>query len=429
MITIKLPYKSSIEFQDKLNLLRKEYSNVVRYSFNRLKEKYTEKDIRYFLNGLNNVKNLDAWTKQCGILEAKAILKRNPDNKVIFGGKTNFIKRLKNKLSKEDYQENRLLPFCIYGQKGEHGNRKFKLDIIENNQIIYKHKCKEHFILNLPSLRNNYKKDLFLLEELNEQEGLTYQVKLDNKYVYISFEEQVKQKELKEDIYLGIDLNPEYIGISIKKQEDIIYTNCFNLSGITNKIKNLGKVSNSKESIYLNNKLNHEILEISKQISKISIHHKCKFIFIEDLNFKSSESKGKVFNRLTKNLWKRNLLIDNLEKRCVLNSQKLFKINPAYSSFIGNLMYDYVDPINASIEISRRGYEIIIKKSKKFYPNIWIKDSLKHQWKEKVNELPNTWKELFEIIKNSKLRYRVSTDSVVFRKFIHNKSFITFENN
>lgn len=147
MITIKLPYKSSIEFQDKLNLLRKEYSNVVRYSFNRLKEKYTEKDIRYFLNGLNNVKNLDAWTKQCGILEAKAILKRNPDNKVIFGGKTNFIKRLKNKLSKEDYQENRLLPFCIYGQKGEHGNRKFKLDIIENNQIIYKHKCKRTFYI------------------------------------------------------------------------------------------------------------------------------------------------------------------------------------------------------------------------------------------------------------------------------------------
>ena len=119
-------------------------------------------------------------------------------------------------------------------------------------------------------------------------------------------------------------------------------------------------------------------------------------------------------------------MIDNLEKRSKLHNQKLFKINPAYSSFIGNLQNEYVDPINASIEIGRRGYEVIIKKSKKFYPNIWIKDSLKHQWKEKVNELPNTWKELFEIIKNSKLKYRVSTDSVVFRKFIHNNSFITF---
>ena len=98
MITIKLPYKSSIEFQDKLNLLRKEYSCIVRYSFNRLKDLYTEKDIRSQLNGLNNIKNLDAWTKQCGILEAKAILSRNPDNIVIFGGKTNFINKLENLL-------------------------------------------------------------------------------------------------------------------------------------------------------------------------------------------------------------------------------------------------------------------------------------------------------------------------------------------
>lgn len=140
------------------------------------------------------------------------------------------------------------------------------------------------------------------------------------------------------------------------------------------------------------------------------------------------ESKGRKFNRLCKNLWKRNILIDNLEKRSKINFQKLFKINPAYSSFIGNLQNEHIDPVNASIEIGRRGYEIIIKKSKKFYPNIWIKDLLKHQWKEKVNELPNTWKELFEIIKNFKLKYRVSTDSVVFRKFIHNKSFITFFN-
>ena len=91
MITIKLPYKSSNEFQEKLNLLRKEYSSVVRFSFKKLKENYTEKDIRSYLNSLNNVKNLDAWVKQCGILEAKAILTRNPDNKVIFGGKSNFI--------------------------------------------------------------------------------------------------------------------------------------------------------------------------------------------------------------------------------------------------------------------------------------------------------------------------------------------------
>lgn len=135
---------------------------------------------------------------------------------------------------------------------------------------------------------------------------------------------------------------------------------------------------------------------------------------------KSNDNKGKVFNRLTNNLWKRNKFIDNLQKRCNINGQKLYKVNPAYSSFIGNCMYDLVDPVNSSIEIARRGYEIIINKSKKFYPPFRLKYSLIHQWKETVNELPNNWKELFGLIKNSKLSYRVSLKDVnefnVFRK-------------
>lgn len=67
---------------------------------------------------------------------------------------------------------------------------------------------------------------------------------------------------------------------------------------------------------YLNNKLNYEILDISKRISGISKHYKCKFIFIEDLEFKGEskgEGKGKAFNRLNKNLWKRNIFIQKFK--------------------------------------------------------------------------------------------------------------------
>ena len=49
MITIELPYKSTTEFQDKLHILRKEYSNVVRYSYNRLKEGQSEKIYDYYI--------------------------------------------------------------------------------------------------------------------------------------------------------------------------------------------------------------------------------------------------------------------------------------------------------------------------------------------------------------------------------------------
>jgi hypothetical protein len=46
-----------------------------------------------------------------------------------------------------------------------------------------------------------------------------------------------------------------------QKGEEIIYTQCFNLSSIINQFKTLNKSSNSLEIKYLNNKLNHEILE------------------------------------------------------------------------------------------------------------------------------------------------------------------------
>ena len=80
-----------------------------------------------------------------------------------------------------------------------------------------------------------------------------------------------------------------------------------------------------------------------------------------------------------------------------------------YSSVIGNLMYNYTDPINASIEIARRGAQVIFEKEKtkrKFYPEFKI-SSLKYQWKEQFSECKD-WKAIFLQIKNSKMKYRVS---------------------
>jgi hypothetical protein len=68
--------------------------------------------------------------------------------------------------------------------------------------------------------------------------------------------------------------------------------------------------------------------------------------------------------------------------------------------------------MNVSIEVGRRGYEVIILRNKNgFYPNLYIKDSLLHQWKETdIDRYMSSWKELLLYIKNSKLRYRVPMD-------------------
>ena len=412
MKTIKLPYKTT----EDLTPILKQYSNVVRYSYNRFLEGKTEKDVRLLTKSLNSIDLLNSWLIQCGIKDGKAIQTRFKNEKVIFGGKHNLIKRSKNKISKEEYQLKRLCPINIQGEELKQGNRSFKLDIIDNNQIIFKLSKNKHIELKLPNLRNNIKKELFKLQQLNEvkqnQKGYTYSIRIDLTNIYISFEEFKNEqvKILNENRCLGIDLNPDTIGISVLDDGNVIHAQEFSLKPIFNKILNEKLSSNSDRMKYFQNKLKFEIFEISKSISLIAKQFNCKSVFIEDLHFKGS-SPIKISNRKNKNLWKRELFVNNLTKRLNIEGIKLYSVNPAYSSFIGNLQYDYTDSVNASIEIARRGYEVIIKKNKKgFYPNLLVK----HQWKEMATKFTD-WEKFYLEIKNLKLKYRVSLNEVKFK--------------
>ena len=189
MKTIKLPYKTN----EDLTSILKQYSNIVRYSYNRFLDGQTEKMIRELTKSLNNIDLLNSWLVQCGIKDGKSIQTRFKNKVVVFGGKFNLINRLKNKITKEEYQLKRLSPMNIQGEELKKGNRSFKLDIIENNKIIFKLNKLKYITLELPNLRNNIKNELFKLQQLNEvkqnKKGYTYSIRFDLKYIYISFEE------------------------------------------------------------------------------------------------------------------------------------------------------------------------------------------------------------------------------------------------
>jgi IS605 OrfB family transposase len=396
MITIKLPYYIESENLKTLEKLRKQYSSVVRFSYNRFLEGKSQKDIRLLTSFLNNIDLLNSWMIQCGIKEAESIYSKNLDKKVIFGSKNNFNKRIKGLISNSELKEKRILPIMIQGESTKMGNRLFKLNIINNNEIIFKVSRQQHIKIKLPRLRNNYKKSLYNLEQLNNikqgEKGLTYSIRIDSNNIYISFEPIKDQYNLLNDRYIGIDLNPNEIGISIKKGDMILEKRHY--------------VLNIKENDH--NKVKHEIFEISKGIEKLFKKWNCKYVFIEDLTIKSKQhNKGRKFNKMINNQWIRKDFINNLEKRVKNLGGKLFKINPVYSSFIGNMIHDFSDPINASLEIGRRGYEVIILKNKKFYPDINL---VKDQWKEYLTKSVNNWKEFFAVIKNSGMRYRISLD-------------------
>lgn len=162
MKTISLPYICSEEDRNFIKDEIRKSSNMVRYAFNRYKDSKFEKDIRLLSKSLSNVPS-DSWLVQCAIKKANYLFSTNKE-KVIFGGKFNFLQRLKHKLNRDAFKENRFLGIYSQGEKSYYGNRKFKLDIT-NNQIVFKFSKTKHICLKLPRLHKNYLYELINLEE------------------------------------------------------------------------------------------------------------------------------------------------------------------------------------------------------------------------------------------------------------------------
>ena len=418
MKTISLPYICSEDDRKFIKDEIRKSSNMVRFAYNRFQDEKSEKDIRLLSKSLSNIPS-DSWFIQCAIKKANYLFLTNKE-KIIFGGKFNFFQMLKNKIRKEVYQERRLLAIYSQGETPKGGNRKFKLDIT-NSQIIFKFSRYRYINLQLPKLHKNYLYELINLEEQCKQKLSNFSVELKLDKICVTFDDSkiyCSNYIGKSNIVAGIDMNPNYIGFSISKwnngKRKVLLEEQYDLTYFT---KNLHKASDDTKSKYQNNKQIFELKEVAKDIIKKCKYYKVGKFGIEDLSFKSETSgKGKSFNRLTKNKWKREALVSALRKQCLLNKIDFIEVNPVYSSFIGNVCNDAPDPIASSLEIARRAMFKYIKG--KFYPELIKVESLFNLWKESASWVYKNWKELFDIVKTSGVKYRRSLesfDSEVFR--------------
>ena len=438
IITMKMKYRTETkEDSDRIFQMMVNYNNIVKCTYNYLLEhpKASTAEISHYQNSLNNI-FLDTHFKGSAIYEAKSLIKRNGENKVIFGGKKLFLQRCKNKISKEDFHKQKQIPIYRVGQVNYKGNSKFS--IITEEYILFKPTRNEHILLTLESVGKNYQKRLLELSELANQNKIAIDFKLDMECVYVSFDlnklknERIVSDKVK-DRYFSIDLNPNYIGYTIIDWSDgqnykIIDKGCFSLKKLNDyddSLKGKGFDSESKERKYIANKRKYETINISHKLVKIAEHYKCEYFIMEDLVILPKDNKkGKKFNKKCNNQWDRSLIVNQIKKVCKLNKIKVLEVAPNYSSFIGNLVYrkeHLFDPCLSSIEISRRGYEFVhqyILKDKEIEKNIifgnFEKD--KEVYKQSLEELGvdfsfETFQELYSQIKESKLRYRFPLES------------------
>lgn len=408
----------------------KQYSSVQHFIYNRFTDGFSQKQIKDQIKNLNNIQLMNSWFIQCAFYDIPQ------KEKVIFGGKKNFFDRLKGKITREQFKLKRLSPLYSIGEivnKSVKSNRFFHLEQ-ELDKIIFKPNKNTKIQLNLIGVGNR----ISLLKKLyqkQENKEIKIGYKLDLNYVYICFEEtdiqKFETKQIKNRV-LALDLNPNYIGWSIvdwksESEFKLVKSGIYSIKDLNDKDFNLkGRhySNDSKERMYLNNKRKYETLQIAKNIINKVIYYKCQIVSIEDLKINSDDkNKGKKFNKLVNNLWNRNVLVNNLTKRCNIFNIKLVKVKPEYSSFIGNFLYrslNLPDMILASIELSRRAYEFYnqyIVKTKEIKKNI-VRPNLtefRELYLKSLEEfkLQPVWKDLIELyyeFKKSKLRYRLSID-------------------
>lgn len=415
MITVKLDINLPRELQSTLQLMQAQQSPIIRSAYKAAELGLAEISVREDVTTKYRPSTpLDSWFIQSAVKSGMGMFSADYNSgrgPRIFGGKANFAKRARGQISSAEWKRTRLLPLYVVGEAPQKGNRKFKFSP-NLTSVVFKPRRGESHTIPLPKLRKNYDKLLTSAFTAAQNKQLPITVSLTPTSISFSFDDTKldlsKASRAIKNRYAGIDMNPNYIGISVFDADNLVATKLFKLSELTGKGASAAK-------------LQHETREVGHAIGAWLNHHRVDKLFLEELKFKQGcARKGKSYNRLTQNNWKRSALESTLSKY-----YKLYKVNAAYTSTIGNILHpELPDAIAASTAVARRGYRLIVVKNKQFYPELVQMRVIEDRWKETAHQLPfATWVELHSWLQKTGLKYRGDPpDESLFRKFASGKS-------
>ena len=433
-LTLKIKYSCSEEDSVIIDTLLKAYNPILRFTYNRIIDNpnANTKEITELQKTMNNRSPLiNSHLLNSMQYQAKALNdSRNDDRPVIFGGRGNFIKRCQHKISKDEWEECRLVPIYSVGEANQKGNRLFQ--ILNPETVLFKPSKDIHIEVTLQAVGKNYTKKLRRLKELQNQKALPLTYQIDKEYVYITYDNSIFEHydyPIKSNRVIAVDLNPNYVGWSVTDWKDgydykLIDSGMFSLKTLNDYRNSLSIKSDDPLSKYITNKRNAEIIEIAKQLFTICKHFHCESFVIEKLDMSSvteETMEGKQRRRLINNQWNRNLLVQQITKHIKSSSTTLIEIKPEYSSIIGNLVnrsLNLPDPVLASIEIGRRGFEYgtqyIYKrrphKKTVVFPSFDLVKQVVSISLEEIGAIVpklKKWEDVFSLVTNSEEKYRV----------------------
>ena len=421
MKTVKLSISNDAKTDDYIRV----FSSIYRMAFNRCQDGLSNKEIRNYLKSRFNV---NSWLVESARAEAYNLYLSCGQKSVLFGGKYNLVQFLKGNITKEEFKKNRSIALCSIGEALNKGNRLVDF-CLNDNFIVFKPSRGEHLVIRYNRVKKKLAQELAKVQELADQKKMPVTVKFTDKHLFLTYDEKFIYNEaykgFKHNRVLGIDMNPNYIGVSViefdKNDEfKVLHKEVFDLTALT---KSSGESSQHRKTKYYTNKLKYEVIAIAHKINSLVGYWKCNKLAIEDIACVPIANKPRkitALNRLCLNKWERSILVNKLRMLSSIYGYALVEVNPAYSSIVGNFAYgneNTPDMVAASIEIARRAY----KKFEKgwFYPRFDY-DTLNERWKQTLGRV-KSWKDLYLKIKESRLKYRFLLSdyigNAVFSKF------------
>lgn len=262
------------------------------------------------------------------------LLEHDEIGKVIFGGRKNYEKYVKGKITKEDWKLLRNNELYSRGDKTQKGNP--NLRIVDNQLRISDPTNKEKYFI-----------DLYIPKKRKQFLDMTkYSILV--KYINRIFEVHISSDISKEPKYkltngaIGVDINPKSLNASIiSKEGNYLGSRSFNISEVLNS-------SHNKTINILGNNIK-KIVNLAKWQNK--------GIVIERLKFKDKIKCTKL-NRILKGFTYAKI-IELFKSQCAKEGVELKEVNPAFTSFIGitkyALRYNMSSHNSAAFVVGRRG--------------------------------------------------------------------------
>jgi IS605 OrfB family transposase len=273
--------------------------------------------------------------------------------KVIFGGKQNFYKRLKGKITNEEWKDVRSNQLYARGDKSKKGNLNIRLVYDDYTYECYveianplgqqegKHASRLRFSVYVPEKYEQEIIDVIMGEQVGvnpkgkpliKYRPYTVEIKRKNGeyYLHLIYEEEVYGRELTYDEPIqaeriaGIDINIDRIAVCIvSKQGNFLQS----------------KVFYCHELEYVRaNKRNNLIGETVRDVYDWLLQENVGAVVIENIQLRQQHDTDKRFNRFTHN-FKKKKLTETILRRGMRLGFRIKKVNPAYTSVIGRFKY------------------------------------------------------------------------------------------